>query len=186
MPAYLRPALGRGFTLIEILVVMVIIGVLGSVAVTRVNFGGGRDQQRDHARRLHVMLQLAVDEALLNNATLGLLVTTDSYRFLQRQKADGDDWSWVDYDADGKLQGTRFEDDGELFLDLELEAQQVALNTLAELEADDEPVVPHIWFLPDGELLPQYRLIVNARESERLFYLEPTPLEPVSLSTVAR
>lgn len=176
----------RGFTLIEILVVVFIVGILGGVAVTQVNFGGNRDMQRDEARRLHVMVQLAADEALVRSQTLGLLVTVDGYRFLARNKAADGTWRWVEYDADGKLGGRQLDAESDVFFDMELEAQLLALSTAKELEDQDEPIVPQLWFLPDGELLPQYRLTVNEKQAERVFHIEPSAIEPITFNTVAR
>lgn len=176
----------RGFTLIEILVVLVIIGVLGVTAVDRLNFGGNNDPQRDEARRLHVMLQLASDEALLTSQTLGLLVTTDSYQFLRRSQDAKGDWIWSEFDADGKLSGNRFDEESPLFLDMELEAQLLALKTARELEASEQPLVPQLWFLPDGELLPQYRLTVSAERVDREYRIESTSSEPVTLDVISR
>ena len=163
-----------------------IIGILGGVAVTQVNFGGNRDLQRDEARRLHVMLQLAADEALLRSQTIGLLVTVDGYRFLARSKSADGRWRWAEHDAGGKLKGRQLDDESDVFFDMELEAQLLALSTAKELEAQDGPVVPQLWFLPDGELLPQYRLVVNEKQAERVFHIEPSTFEPITLSTVTR
>ncbi|MEM9604438.1 MAG: GspH/FimT family protein [Pseudomonadota bacterium] len=176
----------RGFTLIEILVVVVVIGIIGVTAVQQINFGGNRDAQRDAARRLHVMLQLAMDEALARSHTLGLVVTTDGYRFVKRERDKEGEWVWSDYDASGKLRGAQFDKASPLYLDLELEDQPLELKSAAELEAADGPTVPQLWFLPDGELMPRYRLMVSATQAEREFRLEPTEREPISLDVVAR
>ncbi|MEM7377376.1 MAG: GspH/FimT family protein [Pseudomonadota bacterium] len=181
-----RRSRSRGFTLIEILVVVVVIGIIGVTAVQQLNFGGNRDVQRDAARRLHVMLQLAMDEALVQSHTLGLMVTTDGYRFVKRERNKEDKWVWSDYDASGKLSGARFDKDSPLYLDLELEDQPLELKSAVELEAADEPAVPQLWFMPDGELLPRYRLVVSATQAEREYRLEPSEREPITLDVVAR
>ncbi|MEM6985072.1 MAG: GspH/FimT family pseudopilin [Pseudomonadota bacterium] len=180
------PGDARGFTLIEILVVVVVIGVVGVTALQQLNFGGNQDGQRDAAQRLHVLLQLAADEAVLNAQVLGLFVTTDGYQFVKRERDEKGNWVWTEYDGGGKLTGQKFDSESPLFFDLELEAQLVALQSFKEFEDSKEPVVPQLWFLPDGEVLPQYRLIVNASQAEREFRLEPSEFEPVTLGIVSR
>lgn len=76
-----RPAIA-GFTMIEILVVLVVVGLLAAMAV--VNLGGGT-QQRELAskvRELYVLMQTASEQAVLNNQELGLVINEDGYRFL--------------------------------------------------------------------------------------------------------
>lgn len=176
----------RGFTLIEILVVCVIIGIVGVTALGTLRFGGNDNVHRDAARRVHVMLQLAADEALIKSQTLGLHVWSDGYQFFRREPDGAGEWNWSEYTADGKLTGQQFEPESSFFLDLELEAQPVALKSADAEDSSDEPVVPQLWFLPDGEVLPEYRLTVNAKQSKREYRIEPSPLGALTLEMVAQ
>ncbi|MEP3563754.1 MAG: prepilin-type N-terminal cleavage/methylation domain-containing protein, partial [Marinobacter sp.] len=59
-----------GFTLIEILVVLIIVGLLASLAVFSM---GGNSQQRElesHVRELYLLMQTASEQAVLNNLEL--------------------------------------------------------------------------------------------------------------------
>ena len=71
----------RGFTLIEMLVVVVVVGVLASVVV--VGFVGADKEQelKTEARRLALLIELARDEALQRNEEWGVFVEPDSYTF---------------------------------------------------------------------------------------------------------
>lgn len=72
----------RGFTLIEIMVVMVVVGLLAVIAV--VNLGGGAKQREleNAARELFLLMQTASEQAVLNNRELGVVLDDDTYRFL--------------------------------------------------------------------------------------------------------
>ncbi len=74
----LRP---RGFTLLELLVVLAIIGILAGVVA--INFVGA-DRERDlqtEAVRLAALLELARNEALTRNTPWGLFVANSAYDF---------------------------------------------------------------------------------------------------------
>ena len=54
----------RGFTLLEIMVVMVLIGILSSLAVLSIG-GGPRDRLAEEGRRLAALVELHQQEAIL-------------------------------------------------------------------------------------------------------------------------
>jgi len=80
----------NGFTLIEILVVLVLIGLLAALAVFTM---GGNSQQRElqnEVRELYLLMQTASDQAVLNNLELGLLFEENGYRFVAFQDETGE------------------------------------------------------------------------------------------------
>jgi general secretion pathway protein H len=72
----------RGFTLIEMLVVVVIIGILSSAVV--IGFVGSDKEQnlRTEAERLAVLIEMARSQAVQRNEEWGVAVAPDSYRFV--------------------------------------------------------------------------------------------------------
>ncbi len=69
----------RGFTLLEILVVVVVIAII-SAAVLLSARGAGSDRQiEDQARRLSLMLQLICDEAVIEGRYAGIGYGADLY-----------------------------------------------------------------------------------------------------------
>ncbi|HLT12827.1 MAG TPA: type II secretion system minor pseudopilin GspH [Marinobacter sp.] len=85
-----RRANHSGFTLIEILVVLIIVGLLASLAVFSM---GGSSQQRElenSVRELYLLMQTASEQAVLDNLELGLLLEDDGYRFVAFQDESGE------------------------------------------------------------------------------------------------
>lgn len=77
-----KRAPASGFTLIEILVVLIVVGLLAALAV--LNLGGGSQQREleNHVRETYLLMQTASEQAVLNNIELGLLLEEDGYRFV--------------------------------------------------------------------------------------------------------
>lgn len=79
----------RGFTLVEIMVVMVIIGItLGMVSVNVLP--SPRQDLQAEARRLSLLMQLARDEAIVRNRPITFEATQERYHFLVRNEARWD------------------------------------------------------------------------------------------------
>lgn len=72
-----------GFTLMEVLVVIVIIGVIISAATLSFGILGGDRESEDEARRFWALLQQAREEAELQTADIGVYVAASSYEFLR-------------------------------------------------------------------------------------------------------
>lgn len=80
-----------GFTLIEILVVLVLIGLLAAVAVLTMGGGSQQRELQKEVRELYLLMQTASDQAVLNNLELGLLFDDEGYRFVAFQD-ETNDW----------------------------------------------------------------------------------------------
>ena len=101
LPANRRAASGRssaGFTLIEILVVMVLIAIVVSLATVRFQ-RDDRQILRDEALRLASLLTHARDEAITTGVALGWQTNGSGYRFMRR----GASREWEDLSADDIL-----------------------------------------------------------------------------------
>lgn len=79
----------RGFTLVEIMVVMLIIGItLGMVSVNAIP--SPRQNLQAEASRIALLLQLARDEAIVRNRLVAFEADSDHYRFLVRNEKSWD------------------------------------------------------------------------------------------------
>ena len=101
--SHLAPArASRGFTLVEVMVVMVIIGiVLGMVTLNAIP--SPRQNLQNEAQRLALLLQLARDEAIVRNRLVNFEANSERYRFMVRQEKE-----WVQVTQDDLLRERPF------------------------------------------------------------------------------
>ena len=89
MPAIDARRAARGFTLVELMVVMVIIGItLGLVSLNAIP--SPQQHLQNEAQRLALLLQLARDEAIVRNRLVAFEADGERYRFLVRNETRWD------------------------------------------------------------------------------------------------
>jgi general secretion pathway protein H len=147
-----RIELHRGFTLLELLVVLVIVGIMTSLALLSFGVLGRDSQAEEEARRFWTVLQQAREEAELQVEDFGIFVTATGYEFL-RFDSRRNQWLAIGYDelfqARELPEGLRFR--------LHLEGREVILkpsfpNRGDKDENDRHP--PHVIVLSSGEVMP--------------------------------
>lgn len=154
-----RGGSARGFTLLEMLVVVAIIGLFVGAAVLSTDFVSFERKLEQEANRLSTIVSFASDEALLQSQDFGVFICEDSYHFFIYNYEVED---WIPYRAT-PFEPRRFEndmlaslriDDREVILETEFEAfpQQMSQD-LTEEDLDELPV-PQIVILSSGEVTP--------------------------------
>jgi general secretion pathway protein H len=92
-----------GFTLLELLVVLVIVGItLGIISFNAMP--SPRQALQNEAQRIALLLQLARDEAIVRDRAIAFEVDAEGYRFLQREEK-----SWQPLPSDDLLRPRAFE-----------------------------------------------------------------------------
>jgi len=171
----------RGFTLLELLVVVLIIGLLTSMAVLGVQGRSDRERLEDEAERLIERMRLGREEAVLQSQSLGLLFASGGYRFLAL-----DDERWRRH-QDSLFQPHELPEGMRLAVDIDgidVELATLDAQTGDETETgagaregndnpDDEPVRPQIFFLASGEILPGFSIRLIGDDVRTEYLIEP-------------
>lgn len=139
----------RGFTLLELLAVIVIIGIIISMATLSIGQNNSRIVQ-DEVERLHGLIQLAGEEAVLQGRELALEFDRQKYQFLELG-SDG----WQSVAEDPMLRERPLPEAVELTLMLEG----------IETSFDDKKNLPRIFILSSGELTP-FNMTLKIDEGE--------------------
>lgn len=128
----------NGFTLIEILVVVVIVAILMG-AVTLSFPPTGDKLLKEYVERFITLIKLAQDEAILQSSELGLVVTDNGYGFFKNENNQ-----WVKYSG-SPFKQRQFNSDftTSFYLD----------GVAIELQDRDE-TKPQVVILSNGEMTP--------------------------------
>lgn len=161
------PAASHGFTLMEMIVVMFIIGIIATFAVTSLSRDPA-DLVEEEARRLHALLQLASEEAVMQSEELAIEFHTDGYRFM-RLESNGEQWTWVPLSRDRIFRPRCLHDLVHMEVALEGEGVElVSMGCATEMDhdsdvkdkdksaesAEEDQAYPRIFVLSSGELTP--------------------------------
>lgn len=72
----------KGFTLIELLVVIVLLGIVSSFAVLSLNITGLDSELNEEARKIHALIKLAKEEAIIHAQEIAFAVDKENYVFM--------------------------------------------------------------------------------------------------------
>lgn len=156
-----------GFTLIEILVVLIIVGLLAALAVFNMV---GSSQQRElesQVRDLYLLMQTASEQAVLNNLELGLLFEEDGYRFVAFQDESGE-WK----PPAERMYRKRT-------LPEWLTVTQYVENDAPRLTSAEDELRPDLVFFSSGETTPFEIEFTMGREIESMHVLASDGISPL-------
>jgi len=126
-----------GFTLIEILVVMLIVSVMMGIVVVRLPAVSQSAELTEDSERLLTILNMASDEAIIKGAELGFDIEKGSYQFYEMDSENGK-WDLLEYSPFNKRQLSK----------------GVRINIRVEgrsLLKDPDSTIPSVLFLSSGE-----------------------------------
>lgn len=156
----------QGFTLLEMLVVVIIIGILATFATLSIGNRALDDRMEVEARRLHEILKLASEEAETKGLEIGFLVGAEEYQFLTRD-AKGD---WQPYEKASPLRPRTLAEP----LALEIRVEDRPVPPASNQKQKSAKLKPQALLLSSGETTaftldikapkyaPHYRLEANA------------------------
>jgi general secretion pathway protein H len=137
-----------GFTLLELLVVVTIIGVFIGVVMLSTDIVGFERKLEQEANRLRNLLMLVQEESLLQSRDYGLLFTQGTYRFYLFDDAQT---AWV-VPADDRLLAPRSLERG-MQLELWIDGLNVPLQEEFVAELAEDPG-PQVIISSSGEMTP--------------------------------
>ncbi|MBU2704405.1 type II secretion system minor pseudopilin GspH [Zooshikella marina] len=176
----------KGFTLVEVLVVIVIIGTLvGITMVSPLMRDGGQKVLQDESRRLQQLFQLAADHALLKGVELGFKSDGRRYEWLQFNEGEG---AWQPIE-EGHFQ--QYEMPDGLILDVKPE-EDPFLNskstTLSKSKSnstkqkDKGKVTPDVVVYSDSQVTP-FRMTLSDDNSKTPYYLVTDGFNGIEVKT---
>ena len=131
----------RGFTLLEVMIVVVIIGIMLSVATLSMRGDSHAKLLARETDRIIALLDLASQEAVMRGEQLAVRFSNDGYEFMVLQKG-----RWVPVADDRSLRARTLPDD----IELRLELQDAPPPSLVS----EESGLPQVFLLSSGEMTP--------------------------------
>lgn len=146
----------RGFTLIEILVVITIIAIVLSIAVLSLGVLGDDRELRQEGRRVIALVGVAQDDAVMQGREFGIEFILNGYRFVEYDPLIG---AWAEIIGDDTLRLRELPENSEF--DLYIEGQQVLLDLEPAQFGDPDdndrdivPYAPHVLIFSSGDMTP--------------------------------
>jgi len=179
MCCHKRTSKARGFTLIELLVTVAIIAILIGVVVINIEFRNVSKSVADTARRTGLLMDLATDQAVYSRQQFGIRFHPESYEFYVLNTSDDGDQVWEMFE-DQQLKFRQPKVDIEFAVDIS--GLPIILENLSDelADANDEnPIKPHVIFLSNGEIIPDFRILVSDPDGEYRHQVATGDLLPV-------
>ncbi len=157
-----------GFTLIEILIVIVIMGILATFVSLKIGNRALDDRLQTESERFEQLVKLAQEESQVKGVPIGLRFTTSGYQFL----ALNDKREWVDY-GQGALRPRPLM--APFYAELHVEGRMIppAQDQKPGASSRDEKqkIQPQIVLLPGGES-SAFSVDVKAQNYASYFHIE--------------
>ena len=170
-----------GFTLLELLIVMGVVGVLASLVTLTIRGADFNDELEREARKVGAQVSLLQDEAIVQSREIGIRLWQNAYRFWLWSPQSG----WLPLEGDNDFQAHTLPEESEITLALTgqpIELEPLPLKgfpTVAPSDAnsntslasgtappppDFKNNLPHIVLFSSGEAIP-FELALTHPES---------------------
>jgi general secretion pathway protein H len=139
------PRWSAGFTLLELMVVLVLVGIIFSFAMLSLGGDDLGEMMEQETRRLVTLLELASDEAVLRGEELAVHFSDAGYEFLVLQNTD-----WQSSGEDGLLKAYQLP----AGIEIRLEVDGDPPGLTEPDDEDDDSLTPQVFILSSGEMTP--------------------------------
>nr|WP_305793239.1 type II secretion system minor pseudopilin GspH [Sedimenticola hydrogenitrophicus] len=171
------PTYVRGFTLVELLVVIFIIGIVSSYTILRVGARDGEHSLYEEAGRLRHLLLLATEEALVSGRPIGILLQSNGYRFMVAGRN-----AWKPLHETTVLSTHALPQDWQL--ELYDDGHKVILDDISESTPANK-VQPQVIFFPSGEIKP-FQIVIFNEDKQAGYQVRATSDGELDLAAVAQ
>lgn len=160
----------QGFTLVELLVVLLIIGILLGITLLSPVTGSAQKNVQQQAARLQVLFEQVRDKALLDNAEYGFSLDDDGYYRWWVLPLESKEWASINespfqpYKAPGALQLALATAEGDLPL----------------LDIDDEG--PSVVFYSDQQVTPFSLSVIPTDNKKQAVVLQTDGLSDIQVT----
>lgn len=164
------PGRSRGFTLIEILVAVVIIGIVMSIAVLSLSIVGDDREIRKEARRLMSLIEVAQTDSIMQGREFGIEFMTASYRFVEYDAATN---QWAEPFLDDSLRLWQLPENFEIEIYIEdkkvpLDPEPQAIEYEEQRGLQRENYAPHALIFSSGEATPFELHLTGLKDEHRV------------------
>jgi general secretion pathway protein H len=149
-PRRVVPSRAAGFSLIELLVVIVILAIMAGMVLISMGTLRSEAPTETEARRLTALLELVAEESLIQGRDYGLELFTDGYRFLSWDP-DSRLWSLVDDEAIMRRRTLP----PDVRLVLAVDGREVVIDEEDRgRDRGQDDLLPHVAIFSSGEFTP--------------------------------
>ena len=164
-----------GFTLIEMLVVLVIIGIIVTSVTLSIPTDDRAQLMETEMQRIQALLKLAREEAVMQDEDLALKVSENSYSFeILGEKG------WQPISDDRIFRERKVVDGTELAL--KVDDLEIKFGQQQEAAGEDKIPPPRIFILSSGEIMP-FELILRTQDQSLQYSLKAEQDGKVKLIT---
>jgi len=160
----LRIRTRSGFTLIEMLVVLIIIGIVVTSVTLSIRTDDRGEKMETEMRRIQALLKLASEEAVMQDEDIALRVSQDSYSF---EVLSDKGWQPI---ADDKVFRQRKVVEG-TELALKVDDLEIDFGKQQEAAGENKIPPPRIFILSSGEIMP-FELILRTLDQSLQYSLK--------------
>ncbi len=183
----------NGFTLVEVMLVMLLIGLLATMVVMNFSGESREDRLEKEAERFQQIFQFVAETAMLKQQEWGLYILPDRYGFLYYNNDDG---KWAAAEEPAGVAQHRLPENITLQLELEgLPGEETNLLSKLEWQLDEDeqteqdskiPVLPQVFILSSGEISPFQLLLTENSDLTPLYSAVSTDFAiPLTRSAVS-
>ena len=176
----------QGFTLLELLLVIVIVAIVSAAVVITMNPDNTHRELETEARRLTQVLRQLADESIFQGQEFGVLFEEQEYAF---SVWDRDTNQWQAYEQAPVFRAYTLPDPFVMVF----EAEEISYSLKKkpapgseEISIDSEEtdtIQPNVWFLSSGEITPFSVSLFADGDNERQYLISANAVGEIHLQT---